>query len=194
MLTNAAPEAVVDRFKGKGLPEYRRLMRCCFEEHYRVLKPGRWITVAFHNSKTAVSTAIQQALLAAGFVFADARATGRRHGASRRVTGAAAKQNLVISAYKPDDGLEERFALERGTENGVWEFVRAHLGQLPVPERKRGLADADEGDAADLRAGKAQIPFEYLRHPSDIANREADIAQPIAAHCPTSNSVPVCRQ
>ena len=43
----------------------------------------------------------------------------------------AVKQDLVISAYKPNGGLEERFKLEAGTEEGVWDFVRTHLRQLP---------------------------------------------------------------
>ena len=45
---------------------------------------------------------------------------------------------MVISAYKPNDGLEERFAIERGAEEGAWDFVRTHLGQLPVFVRKGG--------------------------------------------------------
>ena len=53
VLTNAAPEAIVDRFKGKGLPECQRLMQRCFEEYNRALTPGRWITVVFHNSRNA---------------------------------------------------------------------------------------------------------------------------------------------
>ena len=138
VLTNAAPEAIVDRFKGKGLAEYQRLMQRCFEEYRRVLKPGRWITVVFHNSKNAVWTAIQEALLAAGFVVADVRTMDKRQGSYRQVTSTAVKQDLVISAYKPNDGLEERFALEQGTEEGVWDFVRTHLGQLPVFVRKGG--------------------------------------------------------
>ena len=141
VLTNAAPEAIVDRFKGKGLPEYQRLMQRCFEEYNRVLKPGRWITVVFHNSRNAVWTAIQEALIAAGFVVADVRTMDKRQGSYRQVTSTAVKQDLVISAYKPNDGLEERFALERGTEDGVWDFVRTHLGQLPVFVRKNGRAE-----------------------------------------------------
>ena len=141
VLTNAAPEAIVDRFKGKGLPEYQRLMQRCFEEYNRVLKPGRWITVVFHNSRNAVWTAIQEALLSAGFVVADVRTMDKRQGSYRQVTSTAVKQDLVISAYKPNDGLEERFALERGTEDGVWDFVRTHLGQLPVFVRKNGRAE-----------------------------------------------------
>ena len=141
VLTNAAPEAIVDRFKGKGLPEYQRLMQRCFEEYRRVLKPGRWITVVFHNSRNAVWTAIQEALLAAGFVVADVRTMDKRQGSYRQVTSTAVKQDLVISAYKPNDGLEERFALGKGTEEGAWDFVRTHLGQLPVFVRKGGRVE-----------------------------------------------------
>ena len=37
---------------------------------------------------------------------------------------------MVISAYKPNGGLEDRFKLSAGTEEGVWDFVRTHLKQL----------------------------------------------------------------
>lgn len=39
---------------------------------------------------------------------------------------------MIITAYKPNGGLEERFKLEAGTEEGAWDFVRTHLRQLPV--------------------------------------------------------------
>lgn len=130
--TNAAPEAIIDRAKQKGLLEYQYLMQQCFEEYYRVLKPGRWMTVVFHNSWNAVWNAIQEALQAAGFVVADVRTMDKKQGSYRQVTSSAAKQDLVISAYKPNDGLEERFKLTAGTEEGVWDFVRSHLKQLPV--------------------------------------------------------------
>jgi hypothetical protein len=132
VLTNATSEAIVDRFKKKGLPEYQHLMQQCFEQYRRVLKPGRWITVVFHNSKNAVWTAIQEAMLAAGFVVADVRTMDKQQGSYRQVTSTAVKQDLVISAYKPNSGLEERFDLERGTEEGVWDFIRTHLRQLPI--------------------------------------------------------------
>ena len=141
VLTNSAPEVIVDRFKSKGLPDYQRLMQRCFEEYQRVLKPGRWITVVFHNSKNAVWTAIQEAMLAAGFVVADVRTMDKQQGSYRQVTSTAVKQDLVISAYKPNDGLEERFTLTKGTEEGVWDFLRTHLGQLPVFVAKEGRVD-----------------------------------------------------
>jgi hypothetical protein len=141
VITNATPEVIVDKFKKKGLPEYQHLMQRCFEEYYRVLKPGRWMTVVFHNSRNAVWNAIQEGMQAAGFVVADVRTLDKQQGSYRQVTSTAVKQDLVISAYKPNGGLEDRFKLEAGTEDGVWDFVRTHLKQLPVFVSKDGLAE-----------------------------------------------------
>ena len=132
VLTNVKTEAVIDAFKNKYLADYQMLMRRSFKEYRRVLKPGRWITVVFHNSRNAVWTAIQQAMLESGFVVADVRSLDKVQGSYRQVTSTAVKQDLVISAYKPNGGLEERFALDPGTEQGAWDFVSAHLDQLPV--------------------------------------------------------------
>jgi DNA modification methylase/predicted RNA-binding Zn-ribbon protein involved in translation (DUF1610 family) len=139
--TDAMPEAIVDRAKNKGLPDYQQLMQRCFEEYCRVLKPGRWMTVVFHNSRNSVWNAIQEAMLAAGFVVADVRTLDKQQGSYRQVTSTAVKQDLVISAYRPSSNLEERFKLEAGTQQGVWEFVRSHLQQLPVFVSKDGRAE-----------------------------------------------------
>lgn len=130
--TNATLEAIVDRAKGKKLVDYQHLMEACFREYSRVLKPGRWMTVVFHNSSNAVWNAIQEAIQRSGFVVADVRTMDKQQGSFRQVTSTAVKQDLVISAYKPRAGFEQKFALEAGTEQGAWDFVREHLGQLPV--------------------------------------------------------------
>ena len=130
--TASQTEAIIDQAKGKKIGDYQRLMQRCFTEYRRVLKPGRWMTVVFHNSRNAVWNAIQEAMLAAGFVVADVRTLDKQQGSYRQVTSTAVKQDLVISAYKPNHGLEARFELEAGTEDGVWDFTRTHLRQLPV--------------------------------------------------------------
>ena len=48
----------------------------------------------------------------------------------------AVKQDLIVSAYKPNDGFEERFYLEADSEEGVWDFVRTHLKYLPVTKKQ----------------------------------------------------------
>lgn len=138
ILTDSKPEAIVDQAKHKELLDYERLMEACLAECCRVLKPGRWMTMVFHNSSNAVWSAIQEALTAAGFVVADVRTLDKQHGSYRQITSTAVKQDLVISAYKPNGGLEKRFELEKGSEEGVWDFVRTHLRQLPVCVQKNG--------------------------------------------------------
>jgi len=142
VLSNATAEAIVDKAKKKGLPEYQELMRRCFAEYYRLLKSGRWITIVFHNSRNSVWNAIQEALQNVGFVVADVRTMDKQQGSYRQVTSMAAKQDLVISAYKPNGGLEDRFKLTAGTEDGEGDFIRAHLKQLPVFVSKDGQAEA----------------------------------------------------
>lgn len=154
--TDAAPEAIVDRAKGKGMLEYQRLMGRCFAEYHRVLKPGRWMTVVFHNSHNAVWNAIQEALSASGFVVADVRTMDKQQGSYRQVTSAAMKQDLVVSAYKPNGGLDARFATAAGTEEGVWDFIRTHLLQLPV------FATDRDGRAEVLAERTARVLFDRM--------------------------------
>ncbi len=137
--TDAAPEAIVDNFKGKALPEYQHLMQRCFAEYYRVLKPGRWMTVVFSNSKASVWNAIQVSLQQAGFVVAEVTALDKVQGSYRQVTSTTAvKQDLVISAYKPNGGLEQRLAERGAAPDSAWDFVHTHLRQLSVSKTKNG--------------------------------------------------------
>ena len=76
-------------------------MRASFAEAGRILKPGRWITVEFHNSSNAVWYAIQESLLSAGFVVSDVRTLNKIQETYKQSKQGLVKQDLVISAYKP---------------------------------------------------------------------------------------------
>ena len=133
VVTNQAPEAIVSQVQHKRLDEYQVLMRNCFAEYARILKPGRWMTVVFHNSQNSVWNAIQESLSAAGLVVADVRTLDKKMGSYNQVVASGAvKQDLVISCYKPSRDLEARFKLTAESEDGVWEFVHNHLRNLPV--------------------------------------------------------------
>ncbi len=139
VFTNTKTEANIDSHKAKGLPEYQRLMLDCFREYHRLLKPGRWMTVEFSNSQATVWNAIQTTLQEAGFVVANVAALDKQQHSFRSVTSpTAVKQDLVISAYKPNGGLEERFAKRGETEDGAWDFIGTHLKNLPVVKAKGG--------------------------------------------------------
>ena len=124
LFTNSKQEAIENKVQGKGLLQYQQLMTSCFQEFYRILKPGHWMTVEFHNSYNSVWNAIQEALQYAGFVIADVRTLDKQQGTFKQVnSGGAVKQDLVISTYKPSEELEERFKLGSGY-GGSWDLCR----------------------------------------------------------------------
>ena len=139
VVTSVGAEAIENKPHGKALSDYHALMRICFQECYRMLKPGRWITIEFSNTRAAVWNSIQSSLGEVGFVVANVSVLEKEHKGFRAVTTTTAvKQDLVISAYKPNGGLEERFAKRGETVEGAWDFTRTHLNNLPVVKAKGG--------------------------------------------------------
>lgn len=131
--TNNKQEAIVNVSQKKGIPEYQDLIEKCFSEFFRILKPNRWITVEFHNSKNAVWNSIQEALQKAGFIVAFVRTLDKQKGTTKQLSYTmAVKQDLVISAYKPTNSFKAGFIANAGTEETAWEFVRQHLENIPV--------------------------------------------------------------
>ncbi|NLU11378.1 MAG: DNA methylase, partial [Tepidanaerobacter acetatoxydans] len=142
VFTNNESEAIINKIQGKGLVEYQRIMERCFKEMHRILKPGRWMTVEFHNSKNSVWNTIQEAIMRAGFVVANVRSLDKQQGSFKQVTTTmAVKQDLIISAYKPKNRFVQDFVRQAGTEEGVWNFVRQHLERLPVTLESGGRLD-----------------------------------------------------
>ena len=146
VLSDGRAEAAVDRSKSnraaqKSLHDYQRIMTQCFAEYYRVLKPGRWITIVFSNSKNAVWRALQEAMGSAGFVVADVRTLDKQQLSFKQVTSGAVKQDLVISAYKPTESLAQRFELGHSTPDAAWAFVKEHMQHVPVFVSNDGSLD-----------------------------------------------------
>ena len=140
VFTNMSVEAIVSKHQSKDIGIYHQLMRACFSEFHRVLKPGRWMTVEFSNTKASIWNCIQNAMADSGFIIANVSALDKKQGSFNAVTNTTSvKQDLVISAYKPNGGFEERFQKEAQTEEGVWDFVRTHLKYVPVTKQQGAL-------------------------------------------------------
>ena len=165
--TDATPEAIIDQPKKKGLHEYQELMRACFAEYFRVLKPGRWMTVVFSNSSNAVWRAIQEAMGVAGFVVADVRTLDKQQGSYRQVTSSAVKQDLV---FPPTSRARPRneFALGTTTEEtrgpscvSIWATCRSSSGE---PARERSSPNAHRRcfttDGRLPRAARLSVPLQ----------------------------------
>jgi DNA modification methylase len=133
VVTDNKPEAITNSVQGKGLPEYQALMTECFRRYHEALKSGRWMTVEFHNSADAVWNAIHEALERVGFVVADVRVIDKQQYSFKQVTtSGATKKDLVISCYKPKEEFVRDFERDKGTPQGVRDFLEQHLAMLPV--------------------------------------------------------------
>lgn len=133
VLTNNKSEAIMNKTQGKGVSEYQDLFKKCFNEYYRCLKPNRWITVEFHNSKNSVWMAINEAIQSAGFVVSYVKTLDKGQGSYNQQTAlGAVKQDLAISAYKPKESFKREFTERAGTEETAWAFVQQYLDNLPV--------------------------------------------------------------
>ncbi len=184
--TNTQQEAVVHRRKKhepQTLQSYRALMAACFKEVRRCLKPGRWVTIEFSNTQASVWNAIQSALQETGFVVANVSSIDKQTGSFKAVTTpTAVKQDLIISAYKPNGGLEERFAKRGETEEGVWDFMRTHMKNLPIVKAQGGqLSHIAERDPRILY--DRMVAF-YVCHSTPVPLSSAEFQAGLAENYP----------
>lgn len=132
VLTNCEDEAISNKTQNKTVTDYMSLMQQGFADYFRILKPGKWMTVEFSNTKASIWNAIQTAIQNAGFVVSSVTAFDKVHGGikSMRYT-TSVKEDLIITCYKPDShllsGVETSFL-----GINVWDFMDDHLNHLPV--------------------------------------------------------------
>lgn len=142
IVTNNTNEAIMNNSQDKGISEYKELMVQAFKEYYRVLKPKHWITVEFHNSQNAVWNAIQEAMSEAGFVVASVKVLDKQKGTIQQLTNfSSVKQDLVISAYKPQASFVKEFTERAGDPEMVWEFVSQHLQNTTIVSDSSGTIE-----------------------------------------------------
>jgi len=120
-------EAIINKTQKKGLEEYKELMAKSFEEIYRVLKPGRWMTMVFHNSQKAVWDAIQEGLAAAGFGIGSIHLFDKKQRSFKGVTAeGAVGYDVILNCYKPKATMANDI-YGKPAKEAVLAFVSNHL-------------------------------------------------------------------
>lgn len=144
--TDQTHEAVVHvKHKDRNtLPDYARLMTESFREMHRVLKPGRWASVVFHNSDDRIWQVILDAAEAAGFELAEINAFDKTQLSFKGIRGAqgterVTNQDIVLNLRKPrptESARPNGRPHVAEAEQRVVETVADFLAANPPPERR----------------------------------------------------------
>lgn len=141
--TESKKEAIVNQAVHKDLFDYQRLMNESLAEFYRILKPGKWLTMEFSNTSAAVWNSIQNALQGVGFIVTNVAGLDKKQGSFKAVTTTTAvKQDLVITCFKPTETLQNIFTSSSDYSSNTWDFVEELLEHLPVHLRKENSTTA----------------------------------------------------
>lgn len=181
VFTNSNNEAVENKTRGLTLDLYRNEITKCFTLAYKCLKPGRWLTIEFSNTKSHVWNSLQTSIQKAGFIVANVSSLDKKKGSFNAVNSSTAvKKDLVISAYKPktDILIEETF--QGNSTNISWKFIEQHLKYLPIIKLEDNqlikIAERDPRILYDqvvtlcIRKGMA-VPFSSSDFQKDLNNR-----------------------
>jgi DNA modification methylase/transcriptional regulator with XRE-family HTH domain len=116
-ITDMTSEAVVNRSLsaekgGKSLVAYAELIGGAMREISRVLKPGGWATIVFHNTDARVWQAIRDAAESAGFAFHEAASLDRRQQSHKGYKGRSGAEDVahfdvVFNLRKPQNARQK---------------------------------------------------------------------------------------
>ncbi|MDY3069919.1 MAG: DNA methyltransferase [Parabacteroides sp.] len=131
--TNSCDECIISTSQQKDFLSYQNLMQGAFTQYFRVLKPGKWMSVEFSNTSAMVWTCIQNSIQNAGFVIANVSALDKKKESFKAVTTTTAvKQDLVITCYKPTEELLFKFETAVDKASNAMDFIEELLVHLPV--------------------------------------------------------------
>ena len=134
VFTNVEHEAIENKVQGKTLQDYASLMVRCFLGMYRILKPNRWITIEFHNSKASVWNSIQKAITSVGFKISQVSVLDKKVGSFKQITtNNSVKNDLIISAFKPKKEYTGQSIKSPGKGLEI-EVLREQLKRLPIQQ------------------------------------------------------------
>ena len=147
-----SPEELIENTKlGKPPAEWERLMTNAAREMFRVLKPGRWVSLCYHDSAEGSWEMLQDSMAEAGFVPDQlAKVISievRNKSFKQRTTSNVQKRDLVVNFRKPS----------------VLEFG---VATLVIPE---------QADAKTFRDLARQVIRDYLQaNPASTKDRVYD--------------------
>lgn len=196
-LTQHLEEAVVNRSRGpsnggKSVADYQSLMTDSMREIFRVLKPGAWATLVFHNTDPAIWRAIQSAAECAGFQIEDAGALDRKQQSHKGYKGREEKEDVahfdVIMSMRKRISPSVR-ARERTEDVPAARIVADAFEALPEDSRtvQRVHSEAIQRLARDGRSLDSVSFDDVRRHmprKRAVMKKGANLARPDSTRLP----------
>jgi len=132
----ARGEIVVNPRQGKGKDNYEKGLRQAFQEIYRVLKPGKYCTVTFHNPALVYRNMLFKSVVLAGFTFEKIvyQPPPRPSAKSLLQPFGSLEGDYFFRFRKPEEDVKERYELadEKRVESlivGIAEKIIAERGE-----------------------------------------------------------------
>jgi DNA modification methylase len=114
-------EIIVNSFREKTEEDWSLLMKMAMRECYRVLKPGRWVSLCYHDTSEGTWQLIQDIMAEVGFIseeteqtlYIDAGQKSYNQITAEKVT----KRDLIINFRKPRPGETQAELIFTGIED-----------------------------------------------------------------------------
>lgn len=140
-------EIIVNDVRGKTEQDWTNLMRNAMSECYRVLKPGRWVSLCYHDTSEGTWAIVQDIMAEVGFVpdradsviYIDATQKAWKQVVADKIN----KRDLVINFRKPKPGeLAPSIAITSSEDNTTFtekvrQIIRDYLEANPGSTKDR---------------------------------------------------------
>ncbi|PDW00993.1 hypothetical protein CJ255_19890 [Candidatus Viridilinea mediisalina] len=140
-------EIIVNSVRGKTEDDWAAMMRQAMAECYRVLKPGRWLSLCYHDTSEGTWQLVQDIMAEAGFVVDKSDSalfiSTSQKSYNQLTADKVNKRDLVINFRKPRPGEATQALLISGDEDSasfsekVRAIIRAYLTDHPGSSKDR---------------------------------------------------------
>ena len=140
-------EIIVNSVRAKDESDWEALMKKAFQHCYRVLKPGRWMSLCYHDSAEGTWAIVQDLLTEVGFIpetAAGAVAIDAKEKSLKQITAdKITKRDLVINFRKPIFGEAVAtidFSIKKDVKTfneKIQQIIRDYLGTNPGSTKDR---------------------------------------------------------